>query len=943
MRKAWIFIVLWSAFNWSASQSYVNYSEKDGLPSNHVYKITQDVDGFIWIATDEGLVKYNGHDFKIFTTKDGLPTNDIYNMYPAKDGKLWYVSKSTSLGYIFKDVVYDFKTKKEGDGLNPNMTGFTGNEIIPSNSYISHILNGNQWEEINYNKSSNYLNQQYLIHNRFKGIVVSAKKMDGFYLITKEDQYVKLNVSDFNPKNYYRMQITDSLFVSLSSTNYSFINLNNLESYSFSYQQQLGVSKLMLNRIHLANDEIQISGENVVCILGEDLTSRKTVHIPKHLKSHFSFIDKENTLWIATFTNGFYRYSLNDINIKTEHEHYKIRDVKKVKNEIFALVNEKGFYKYDLSTDHFNVYLEDRDFLYNAQYLSETNTSYFISSSRIQFGKGKSPIKSVTTNEFYDVTGRSLAYYKGFIYGYNTFGITKSNSKSLKPLTSYQLNSVRSLINFKDRLIIGVSNGLYQLKNNEIVKIDALSNFKKPVIDLLPLNDDQLLVCTDGYGIYSTDLKTIKLLEGSEFLKANNPCYSDNELYIPTNKGIYHYVYEDHKMVLKKIWNNTSGLPTNKINGVEKLDDKLLVATNQGIIHFPIDYENKQRLQDIYVESLTYDIKNLSKNSSVKYITEGDLQVTVNSIDYRSNSDFNYDFRLLPTKTDWTRTSSSNLRFADLSPDNYQLELRSEGIKKCYEFKIVPLWYQTWWFYVCCGLVSIGFIVWITRHFSKKSQEKKNRELLQSQQLSDLQLKALRSQMNPHFVFNSLNAIQYYINENDIETSDRYLVKFSRLVREFFELSKEQHIKIEREIDLLKNYLDLEKLRFKSKFDYNIRVDPTLDLKEELPSMLLQPLVENAVNHGIFNRPEKGFIHINFEKTTINQLKITIQDNGLGYHYTNEESRYKSSSVLDERIKYLKNSGSWEIDVERSTPFKDLSFPGHQVTFNLKKITDENL
>jgi len=77
----------------STGQSCINYSEKDGLPSNHVYKITQDVHGFIWIATDEGLVKYNGTEFKTFTTKDGLPTNDIWNLFPGTDGKLWYIAK----------------------------------------------------------------------------------------------------------------------------------------------------------------------------------------------------------------------------------------------------------------------------------------------------------------------------------------------------------------------------------------------------------------------------------------------------------------------------------------------------------------------------------------------------------------------------------------------------------------------------------------------------------------------------------------------------------------------------------------------------------------------------------------------------------------------------------------------------------------------------------
>ena len=86
-----LFVFIWS---FSFAQQFTNYSTKEGLPSNHVYKVTQDTKGFIWIATDKGLVKYNGSDFKTFTTKDGLATNDIWGLNATPDGKIWYQSKA---------------------------------------------------------------------------------------------------------------------------------------------------------------------------------------------------------------------------------------------------------------------------------------------------------------------------------------------------------------------------------------------------------------------------------------------------------------------------------------------------------------------------------------------------------------------------------------------------------------------------------------------------------------------------------------------------------------------------------------------------------------------------------------------------------------------------------------------------------------------------------
>ena len=195
--------------------------------------------------------------------------------------------------------------------------------------------------------------------------------------------------------------------------------------------------------------------------------------------------------------------------------------------------------------------------------------------------------------------------------------------------------------------------------------------------------------------------------------------------------------------------------------------------------------------------------------------------------------------------------------------------------------------------------------------------------------------------MNPHFVFNSLASIQYYINENNFEISEKYLVKFSKLIRQFFELSKEEEITLETEIKLLENYLDIEKLRFKEKLEYHIKLDPYLNLQEtKIPTMLLQPIVENAVNHGIFNKEKSGSIDLNFTNQGENEFTVQIVDNGVGFANSKKklEGRISSSTVLQSRLEILNRSKQWVITFSNREAFPEAVDVGNISTFKIKKI-----
>ncbi|MGO4911589.1 sensor histidine kinase [Leeuwenhoekiella sp. W20_SRS_FM14] len=231
-------------------------------------------------------------------------------------------------------------------------------------------------------------------------------------------------------------------------------------------------------------------------------------------------------------------------------------------------------------------------------------------------------------------------------------------------------------------------------------------------------------------------------------------------------------------------------------------------------------------------------------------------------------------------------------------------------------------------------VVVVAVILLFTVFVSKKNELIKAKlevEFEKERERHKLELQALRSQMNPHFVHNSLNAIQYYIQRNEVELSEEYLTRFSKLIRSFFELSRQQTVTIVEEINLLNNYLALEKMRFEDKLEYKIIVDKNLDTDTCIPAMLLQPIVENAVNHGIFHKNDKGLVSVIFKMLEEHSFDVIIEDDGIGltrskelFKKSGKTLENRSSAVLKDRLKLLEYSTQFKVDY-RIKERKDLS------------------
>ena len=238
---------------------------------------------------------------------------------------------------------------------------------------------------------------------------------------------------------------------------------------------------------------------------------------------------------------------------------------------------------------------------------------------------------------------------------------------------------------------------------------------------------------------------------------------------------------------------------------------------------------------------------------------------------------------------DWSEAENGIIQFHQMSPGNYDLEIRARSINKQQilgvdrlTFEVKPPWYKTTWFYALMALFisSVVYLIYLSRIRSFK--EKNRRQEAFERQLQEVEMKALRSQMNPHFLFNSLNSIKNFITQNKPVEAARHLTTFSKLMRMILSNSKEQLISLEDELEALKIYVKLEAMRFEKAFDFDIKIASEIDATLcYVPPLILQPFVENAIWHGLLHLDKKGSLSIDISKKDT-MVCIAITDNGVG-------------------------------------------------------------
>lgn len=322
---------------------------------------------------------------------------------------------------------------------------------------------------------------------------------------------------------------------------------------------------------------------------------------------------------------------------------------------------------------------------------------------------------------------------------------------------------------------------------------------------------------------------------------------------------------------------------------MEYINGTLILGTNKGLLRLPsqmtknIIYPNIE-ISSVFVNQLP--IREGNRLLNLNYY-ENNIDIEFNTACLKARGNFKYKYRLIGLDSNWHYNLGFNnrLQYASLPAGEFVFEIKAvneDGLEslKTEQIKFIinrPFW-QRWWFYllmVLSGSSIVAVLFLIRIRFINRRAELRNK-------VTASQLTALKSQMNPHFLFNTLNSLQDLILKHDIKNSNYYLNKFSLLMREILDISGKDEIALAREIKLLDTYLELEKLRFGDEFIFTIKVDEEIDVDHlQLPPMIIQPFIENALKHGLLHKKGDKNLGITFSlKDDI--LICEIIDNGVG-------------------------------------------------------------
>lgn len=909
---------------WAKDYPYVNFSQKDGLPSNTIYDVYHDEDGYIWFATSKGVSRYNGVKFENFTTTDGLPDNECFFFRKDKYKRLWIGTFNGSLVF-YKDGI--FHTAKNTPYLAlPFKTGNTGDIFLEKDSSVTITF------------------QQHELIVNIDNTLARHYNFSNFYKQTHDSLGMLMDIVRLHDRAFNLVFSNKTVQVDSAGKPLSFHRHPPIKRHLVGREQKFYIGQYLYNTAF--ESVLPLPGEVTdVTFIFRVLFSGSTVFICtskgvlinnelcfENTPIYTVYQDRDSNFWVGTMTQGVYKLDKQFLQSSSIRDAYQSTVVFAQGSDSVLVLNTRNknvyvyhhgelVHAYDFDKTHRKEFrgVTSGSLLYDNSYLHiSDNYTYMIRDIRSRplaarqyreltetingiipckdylFFKGRPHIRYLKHTGRNPIKDRGYVRTKlifewqdGPIYGaapvwdknelwfstlQHVYAI-KDTVVTLQPqFGAYTFKELRIV----DRFLLG-----YTLDNKLIVadryqgdSIRLDTSIRNDCVweKLFPLNDSTVLISTNDYYRIITVFPSRKGLAFSLSVVENQ--------FIP---ALADYIYTDR--------------------------ERAYFFKNQAIFCFPLSElfrkDPPPRLVLNTIETPERTIK-AAQVLHLSFSESREINIHCNVFSPGTNA-LQYEYALSYDKQDtgkWIASDGPNVRLFKIAAGTYTLKIRARtfagSYSKALELTIIVAqpWWFSWWF-ICAAVLALAAGIYsIFRYLIGRKNQEKEREI----RFIKSEFRSLNALMNPHFIFNSLNNVQGLINKQDHESASEYIRTISDLIRQNMSNIKNDFIPLAKEVALIDNYLKMEQLRFGQLLEYEVSIDPAVQLQTVMiPPLLIQPLVENAIKYGMKGAPKKS-VAVRVDIYTVSgAVCIDITDNGLGFRVSENGSGHQSTAIKNIR------------------------------------------
>lgn len=929
-RKTGFFFIffLLSPLFYGQSVSLVNYTLDDGLPSNQVHCSFQQDNGTMLFGTDVGLISYNGIFFKTLPFTQFQKSNaTIFKIVKGANGRIYINTYRNGLFVLEGDSVHPYIFNHKllelcGQSFISNFIISKNNDLHfslytkidyrvykidskgrqsltqPDSIYTLHSHNPRKFlffleDSISISKSTGIQGYGAHIPRRYPQIF-DPQHLNNINLKVDNSKFKFLNLPKVEFSFDYKLgQPENSVFhkgkwwVSYNSKLAVFdneFNLISIHEFGFKIQHILpfdkssvivshnsGAARLMLTNHSFAVEPI---------IFGELISS--------------SYKDKDGGVWLTSTKNGI--YYTPSLKIKTfDNPIFSQTDILKIETNPTEIIiaNRKGdigFYsipEFQLRYT-WDTLIPSMRFILEPGYFQSIRMQMDFDSANISIKK----IKMLSFNDFYQFPNSDSILLATPRQGIHlakkrvdwTYDDLKRFDRDLKTYSVHVLDKT---------VYLGTDNGIQIFSLAQIEYNPYLPNLiKTRILDLESI--EHKLIASTNEGIYICENESVVHLTVKDGLASNNcrklEVQNDSTFWVANKLGLNKIIFNQKTGKYQILtFTRDDGLISNSINDLSIEGENLFIATSKGLcyteiesliinkssIPFVVDFPVLQRAGFNFFDTLV-----LPKEKR-------DIYLFINEKSFRHNENLNYSFALNGGVE--VISSTNSISFGNLQPGYNSVALNVASANGIWNSKPTilsvwasPFYYEQLWFK---ALISILIIV--SLYFAYKQREKRRNQQLKmaiaNQEATVSKYNALSLQLSPHFIFNSLNNIQYLSVSKNYVAVNQFVANLARLTRKILEHSTLQLVPLETEIENLKLYLEIEQIRFEHKpIEIKFEIDSNLDLEGLLiPPMIIQPSVENAIWHGLLNKVGSRKLDIIIHSLE-NGFEVQIRDNGIG-------------------------------------------------------------